>query len=184
MRKSEKRKLLLERYRNIKFKFLNYKEGKFYYSPICRNFILDEDLLVFTPRASAKVLSKMSYRRILSESERFPEIFLDEEFLVNPISGLEDYWNSNFEEFLIRQRYIFGFEGTILLFRLVSTSPYSYKLQNLDEVKFYHAMYVLKHTPVEFFKNSRKFFSQELLDKLNSLGIYLAGQKLNSRHLL
>lgn len=180
MEKANKNSVVLERYRKIKFKFIKYQAGDFYFSPNCNDEILSKETIWFQPKGESKVLPKMSFLRILSSAREFPETDLDKDFPINPLAGLEKYWLSNFEKFLVEDRLNFGFEEAIYLNRLIRLIPYFTKILNIEGLKFYQAVFILQRTEIEFFNKATGCFSEQILARLNGIGIFLIGQNPKS----
>ncbi len=168
--------VLLERYRKSKFEFKAFQGEEFFYSPICKHGILNKEKISFHPKMGCKILPKMSFLRILSSTDSFPKAYLDKDYLVNPIYGLEGYWLLPFKNFLIEDAGIFGFEESVYLKRLIQLSPYFEKLQTFDDLKFYQAVYMIQRIDLPFLKKVTGCFSQRVLDQLNSIGIFLTSQ--------
>lgn len=168
--------ILLERYRKSKFEFKVFKGGEFFFSPICKHGILNQEKISFQPKKGCKILPKMSFLRILSIVDTFPKTYLDKDFLVNPIPGLESYWLLPFKKFLIEDGGIFGFEESVYLKRLTHLSPYFEKFTNFDDLKFYQAVFMIQNIDLPFFNKVTGCFSQRVLDQLNSIGIFLTDQ--------
>ncbi|WP_194972520.1 hypothetical protein [Aquiflexum lacus] len=167
---------VLERYRKTKFRFTNYKSGEFYFLPICKNNILNHEMISFQPKEDTKILPKMSFLRILATAKEFPETNLDKVFLINPIEGLEIHWLQPFNEFLEEGRESKGFEVMVYLERLVLLSPFFQIIPKFEDLKFYQAVYMICETDLPMFEKVTGCFSKMVREELNQMGIFLRGQ--------
>lgn len=167
---------VIERYRKTKFKYIKSQEGEFFFSPICKYNILNQEMISFQPKEDTKILPKMSFLRILATAKEFPYTYLDKVFLINPISGLEKHWLRPFNEFLEDGRESIGFEVMVYFERLVLLSPFFQFISKFEDLKFYQAVYMIRKTDLPMFEKVTGCFSRVVMEALNQMGIFLIGQ--------
>jgi hypothetical protein len=168
----------LERYGKAEFVFYGYENGKFTFSFHYYSSTYGNDKVTVVPLEGKMVRGMMTFRELISISSGYPEMMVDEDFLINLFGKMEKFWNRPFLDFVKEYEGVFGFEEMVCIRRVIHLHPKFKLFNSIYNVKFYQAASMLQTTDIRFLDKVCGCFGESVLQKLNDIGLILQDQAL------
>lgn len=161
------------RYHDRLFKFVKFDKGEFYYAPTDDVIFFPDEYLKFILKPNIKIHKELLFQDILTVSVSFPDVFMEEEFLVHPIDRIRYEWRTDFEEYLLKNRLQFEIEVVFCMLKIIDVSSLLKKLQNPREIKLYQALFIFQNTKIELIRSICGEHTESLIKSLKDIGLVL-----------